>query len=151
MENGLKSIPKGFVSNDITEKLIKEIMQLRGSNSRSQIIRDAIFEYRKITKGFYLEETSAGKIKALKLKEIEAEIEKTVEDIVEENKARIVTDANGNKFVRLRGMANVDRLLKYEDAKDILKIQTWLSSEHKNFIANGGVIPDGVKDAQIFP
>jgi hypothetical protein len=151
MENRLKSIPKGFVSNEITEKLINEIMQIRGSNSRSQIIRDAIFEYRQITKPAYTEETAAGKLKALKLKEIEAEIELTPEQIADQMKARIVSDATGNKFVRLRGVANVDRLIKLSEFKEIIKIETWLANEHKNFIANGGEIPEGVDSASVFP
>ncbi len=146
-----KALRKGFVSTEMTEKLIEEIMMIRGSNSRSNIIREAIFEYRKATKPFYTEETAAGKLKALKLKELQAEIELTPEQLAEEIKARIVSDANGNKFVRVRGIANVDRLIKLSEFKEIIKREDWLMAEHKNFIANGGEIPDGVEGAGIFP
>ena len=75
----------------------------------------------------------------------------TPEELAELIKARIVSDSTGNKFVRLRGIANVDRLIKLADFKEVIKDNDWLMNEHKNFIANGGVIPDGVESAQIFP
>ena len=106
--------------------------------SSSEVIQRAIeFFHDKTYPAYVYNQTPAGKIKELKLKELEAEANQTPEELVMEIKGRIVLDSTGNKFVRLRGMANVDRLLKYEDAKDILKIQTWLLSEHKNFITNG--------------
>ena len=58
---------KAFVSNSVTERFISEIMEIRGATSRSQIIRDALFEYRKSTKGLYLEPSINESLKIDKL------------------------------------------------------------------------------------
>lgn len=136
-----KQLRKGFVSTETTERLIKEIMFIRGSNSRSHIIRDAIFEYRKNTKGFYTDETAAGKIKALKLKEMEAQAEITPNQLAKDLKAPSVTSPDGLIFFRIRGNGNVDRCIPYDSFKEVVSNDDWLISEHKKFIAAGGVIP----------
>jgi uncharacterized protein (UPF0216 family) len=137
----LKSIPTAFSSNEVTERLLKEIMEIRGNNSKSSIIRDAIFEYRKTTKPLYLDEKVAGKVKAIKLKELEKQADQTPEELATEIKAPIVTDSEGNKFVRIRGMSNQDRIIKLADFKEVIKREEWILNTQREFITGGGVIP----------
>ena len=138
----LLSIRAGFVSNEFTENMIKELMEIRGTNSRSHVIREAIFEFRKSTKPFYTNDSPAAKFKAIKLKEMEAEASVTPEQLAEELKAVPVTDPSGARFFRIRGNANIDRCIPYDSFKEVVKNDgDWLISEHKNFIASGGVVP----------
>ena len=133
-------------------EVINHLIADKGMGSASDVIRQALnYFHNALYPAYIFNLTPAGKIKELKLKELQAEIELTPEQIAEDIKARIVSDANGNKFVRVRGIANVDRLIKLSEFKEIIKREDWLMAEHKNFIANGGEIPEGVDSASVFP
>lgn len=118
-------IRKAFVSNFVTEKLLNEIMELRGSNSRSQIIRDAIFEYRKSTKGFYLEDSPVMEAKRMQLAEKQRFEQMTDEEYaLDVIHGLIFSNTSGTKFVVMHWYGNTVQ------AKPVAGCKDWFSPRY---------------------
>lgn len=64
----LKTFKKVLMLNEISDTMVQDIMELKGSPSYSQVVREAIFEYHRALKPAYLEPSA-------KMKEKEKEIE----------------------------------------------------------------------------
>ncbi len=64
----LKTFKKVLMLNEISDVMVQDIMELKGSPSYSQVVREAIFEYHRSLKPAYLQPS-------VKMKEKEKEIE----------------------------------------------------------------------------
>jgi hypothetical protein len=124
-------------------EIINHLIADKGMGSASDVIRQALnYMHDALYPAYVFNLTPAGKLKAMKIKELEIEASITPEQLAEELKAVPVTDPSGARFFRIRGNSNVDRCIPYDSFKEVVKNDgDWLISEHKNFIASGGVVP----------
>lgn len=110
--------------------------------SASEVVQRAIeFYHDKLYPAYVFNETAAGKLKARKLKDLEAQASISPDQLAEELKAVPVMGPDDIKYFRIRGNGNTDRCIPYDSFKEVVKDDDWLISEHKAFIASGGVIP----------
>ena len=123
-------------------EIINHLIADKGMGSASDVIRQALnYMHDALYPVYVFNLTPAGKIKALKLKELETEASVTPEQLAEELHAPIVTGPDGKQFVRIRGNGNTDRCIRLEKFKEVASTEDWLMSEHRSFIASGETVP----------
>lgn len=134
-------IRKAYVSNTLTEKFIDEVMNIRGTMSRSQIIRDAIFEYRKKSLGSASYDSINMRLKQKELEKEEIEASLPPSEFAASINAPVVSDSTGKQWVMIGFMGNSIRCVDPAKIKELFKNNSDLLFFHQDYISKFGPIP----------